>query len=249
MTGCYVMPTGCPNRPYPGPHVSIASPMRWTRSALVRPGVPGGLPATRTTRSPLSQRPMSCRAASAWRTMSSVCATSGTTNVSANRPSRILGPCRSTSTPTLWPLASPAARTLRYAAWWLAWLPWLMLSRATSSPAATSAATKASHLTRAAALASGQRAGGRRDRHGQRGGAHQVGIHRRRRRTALGDRPHDQRLPAPHVARHEHAGDRCRVGGVPRHVAPLVHVHAQVVEQPRPVRTGETHGEQDQVSQ
>src|SRR5215813_2073158 len=44
-----------------------------------------------------------------WGTMSSVCATSGTTNVSANRPSRILGPCRSTSTPTLWPLASPAA--------------------------------------------------------------------------------------------------------------------------------------------
>src|SRR5262249_45406258 len=96
--------------------------------------VPCGRPATSTTRSPLSQRPMSCRAASAWRTMSSVCATSGTTNVSANRPSRILGPCRSTSTPTLWPLASPAARTLRYAARWLAWLPWLMLSRATSSP-------------------------------------------------------------------------------------------------------------------
>src|SRR5215472_15977904 len=90
-----------------------------------------------------------------WRTMSSACATSGTTNVSANRPSRILGPCRSTSTPTLWPLASPAARTLRYAARWLAWLPWLMLSRATSSPAATSAATKARHPTRAAALVSG----------------------------------------------------------------------------------------------
>src|SRR5262249_29696247 len=50
-------------------------------------------------------------------------------------PQPDLGPCRSTSTPTLWPLASPAARTLRYAAWWLAWLPWLMLSRATSSPA------------------------------------------------------------------------------------------------------------------
>src|SRR6266702_4206623 len=62
------------------------------------------------------------------------------TGPAANRPSRILGPCRSTSTPTLRPLASPAARTLRYAAWWPSWLPWLMLSRATSSPAATSAA-------------------------------------------------------------------------------------------------------------
>src|SRR6516165_6972498 len=62
------------------------------------------------------------------------------TGPDAKRPSRILGPCRSTSTPTLRPLASPAARTLLYAAWWLAWLPWLMLSRATSSPAATRAA-------------------------------------------------------------------------------------------------------------
>src|ERR1051326_2479070 len=63
------------------------------------------------------------------------------TGPDANRPSRIFGPCRSTSTATPRPLASPALRTLRYEAWWLAWSPWLMLSRATSSPAATSAAT------------------------------------------------------------------------------------------------------------
>ena len=60
----------------------MASPMRCTRSALVRPGVPGGLPATRTTRSPSVQRPMARRAVSTWRTMSSVWCTAGTRNVS-----------------------------------------------------------------------------------------------------------------------------------------------------------------------
>ena len=35
----------------------MASPIRCTRSALVLPGVPGGLPATMTTLSPISQRP------------------------------------------------------------------------------------------------------------------------------------------------------------------------------------------------
>ena len=59
-----------------------ASPMRWTRIALVEPGMPGGLPATMTTWSPVSQRPMSSSAASTWRTMSSVCATGGTRKVS-----------------------------------------------------------------------------------------------------------------------------------------------------------------------
>jgi hypothetical protein len=37
----------------------MASPMRCTRMALVLPGVPGGLPATITTRSPRAHRPMS----------------------------------------------------------------------------------------------------------------------------------------------------------------------------------------------
>ena len=61
----------------------MASPMRCTRRAFVRPGVPGGLPATITTRSPAWHRVISSRAASTWRTMSSVCATDGTRKVSA----------------------------------------------------------------------------------------------------------------------------------------------------------------------
>ncbi len=51
-------------RRYAGAAPSIASPMRWIRSALVEPGMPGGLPAMITTRSPFWTRPMSSRASS-----------------------------------------------------------------------------------------------------------------------------------------------------------------------------------------
>ena len=60
------------------------------------------------------------------------------TGPEAKVPSLIFGPCRSTSTPTLCPAASDAARTPWYTARWPCWVPWLMLSRATSIPAATS---------------------------------------------------------------------------------------------------------------
>jgi hypothetical protein len=51
---------------------AASSPMWWTRRALVLPGIPGGLPATITTVSPLAQRPMSSSAPSTCRTMSSL---------------------------------------------------------------------------------------------------------------------------------------------------------------------------------
>ena len=47
--------------------------MRCTRMALVEPGVPGGLPATMTTRSPSRTRPSPSSAWSTCRTISSVC--------------------------------------------------------------------------------------------------------------------------------------------------------------------------------
>ena len=55
--------------PPPGP----ALPILWTRMPFVVPGTPGGTPATMTTRSPAVARPISSRALSTWRTMSSVC--------------------------------------------------------------------------------------------------------------------------------------------------------------------------------
>jgi len=61
---------------------SMASPMRWTRRALVEPGMLGGEPATMTTRSPLLSLPSSRRRWSTWRTISSVWSTVGTMWVS-----------------------------------------------------------------------------------------------------------------------------------------------------------------------
>ena len=49
--------------------------LRCTRIALVDPGIPGGLPATMTTRSPRATRPAPSNAWSTWRTISSVCLT------------------------------------------------------------------------------------------------------------------------------------------------------------------------------
>ncbi len=60
----------------------IASPMRCTRSPLVLPGLPGGLPATMTILSPMAQRLRLTRVESTTWTMSSVCCTSGTMKVS-----------------------------------------------------------------------------------------------------------------------------------------------------------------------
>src|SRR6185437_2077368 len=60
----------------------IASPMRCTRSALVLPGLPGGLPATMTILSPIAQRLRLTRVESTTWTMSSVWCTVGEMNVS-----------------------------------------------------------------------------------------------------------------------------------------------------------------------
>ena len=62
-----------------------------------------------------------------------------------------------------------------------------------------------------AGLAAGvghQRAVRRVDRAGQHRAAGQVRVHPGGRGAALGDRPHDQRLPAAHVAGREHPAAR-----------------------------------------
>src|SRR6202161_1474914 len=56
--------------------------MRCTRSALVLPGLPGGLPATMTILSPIAHRPSFTRAESTSWTISSVWCTVGAMNVS-----------------------------------------------------------------------------------------------------------------------------------------------------------------------
>jgi DNA ligase (NAD+) len=60
------------------------------------------------------------------------------TGPSAKVPTRILGPWRSARTPTARPTSSAAARRFARLALWSSWVPWLRLSRATSSPARTS---------------------------------------------------------------------------------------------------------------
>src|SRR4051794_4745146 len=69
-------------RRYAGATSLMASPMRWMRSAFVDPGMPGGEPAMITTWSPCWTRPISSRASSTCRTISSVCSTSCVRNVS-----------------------------------------------------------------------------------------------------------------------------------------------------------------------
>ena len=54
---------------------------------LVDPTVFGGLPATTTTRSPTLSRPIDRSEKSTWATMSSVCSTDGTRNVSTPQDS------------------------------------------------------------------------------------------------------------------------------------------------------------------
>ena len=58
------------------------APIRRTRIMLVWPATPGGEPATMTTRSPSAMRPLSVRALSTSRIISSVWPTIGTRNVS-----------------------------------------------------------------------------------------------------------------------------------------------------------------------
>ena len=60
----------------------MASPIRCTRSALVLPGLPGGLPATITILSPIAHLPSCTSALSTSCTMSSVWRTLATMNVS-----------------------------------------------------------------------------------------------------------------------------------------------------------------------
>ena len=56
------------------------------------------------------------------------------TGPAANRPSRILGPWRSASRPTVLPMAFAAARVSARRRACSSWEPWLMLKRATSRP-------------------------------------------------------------------------------------------------------------------
>src|SRR6202035_5746397 len=58
---------------------------------------------------------------------------------SGKSPRRIFGPCRSARMPTARAVMSLPARTRWYDVRWSAWLPWLMLSLATSMPALISA--------------------------------------------------------------------------------------------------------------
>ena len=60
--------------------------------------------------------------------------------------------------------------------------------------------------------------------------AHQVTVDAGRGGPALGDRPHDQRLPAAHIAGHEHPGHRgLEVVGA-GHIAAVGQVHAELAE-------------------
>ena len=64
------------------------------------------------------------------------------TGPAANRPSRILGPWRSASRPTVLPMAFAAARVSARRRACSSWEPWLMLKRATSRPARISSSIR-----------------------------------------------------------------------------------------------------------
>src|SRR5690606_17952905 len=67
-------------------------------------------------------------------------------------------------------------------------------------------------------------------------------------RAALGDRPHDERLPASGVTGHEHAGHVRLEVGVPGDVTPRVELQAELLDQTVvPVGAGEAHREGDQL--
>src|SRR5215813_6650213 len=92
MTGCYVMPTECPNRQAPRPsrldRVADAVDAQRVGAAWGA----WGAASHQHHQIPLIAAADVLQGRATWRTMSSVCATSGTTNVSANRPSRTWAP-------------------------------------------------------------------------------------------------------------------------------------------------------------
>jgi len=75
------------------------------------------------------------------------------------------------------------------------------------------------------------RHGGGLDRRRKGGMAHEIPVHTSGGRAALGDCPDDQRLPAAHVARDEHAWHGRSEICVARNVAALVNFRAKVGQQ------------------
>src|SRR5918993_3502124 len=78
--------------------------------------------------------------------------------------------------------------------------------------------------------------------------AHQVLVDGARRLPTLADRPDDQRLAAPHVARHEHLWRRGAIIAVVRGDVPApVELDPGFLQQSRLDRSGEADGEEDEV--
>src|ERR1022692_3161447 len=100
----------------------------------------------------------------------------------------------------------------------------------------------------AASARQAERTGRRGDRDRQHRAASQVAVRSRCRRPALGDRPYDQRLPAPHVTRYEHAGYDGGIAVIPADIPPLVQPEPEPVEKLTRFGSAEPHGQQDQVA-
>src|SRR5476649_354367 len=89
--------------------------------------------------------------------------------------------------------------------------------------------------------------GSLRDGSRQVGVAHQETIDAARTAQALGNRPHNQRLAALHVARGEDAGHAGHPVGVAAHGASLGERNAKRVEQAAALRSEEAHRQQDEI--
>src|SRR5262245_568426 len=77
---------------------------------------------------------------------------------------------------------------------------------------------------------------------------HEVGVDAAGRAPPLRDRPHDEGLPALHVARREHAGHARHPRPVAPDVAALREADAQLLEEARPLRSDESHRQEGQVA-
>src|ERR1035437_4661055 len=75
----------------------------------------------------------------------------------------------------------------------------------------------------------------------------EIAIDSFRRLAPLGDGPHHQRLPAPHVAAGEHAAHARHVVGVDCDIAARLKLDAELLDHAVLHRAGEAHGEQHQI--
>src|SRR4029453_5071167 len=82
---------------------------------------------------------------------------------------------------------------------------------------------------------------------GRGGGAGEVGVHAIGAGPALGDRPDDQGLTTAGVTAGEDTVDRGLVVLVPLHVATLVQLDAELLEEALALRAEEAHREQHQL--